>query len=376
MFKRMLIMLVAVGLVLGGVFGFKAFVGMKIKEAMAGMANMPQTVSTITAAKTDWQERVEAVGTLRAVRGADLSLEASGVVEEINFQSGDEVEEGKLLLKLRDNDEAAKLKALEAMQRLYELTYERNLRLSKTQAVSQTVVDSDRANLDNFKAQVTQQKAIVDKKSLRAPFAGKLGLRQIDLGQYLPAGTTITTLQALAPIFADFYLPQQALNQIKVGQDIVAEVDTYPGRRFTGKITAISPKIEATTRNVQIRATIDNADKALLPGMHVTVQVSIGAPQRLVTLPQTAISYNPYGDLVYVVDSKGQGPDGKETLVVNQAFVTLGATRGDQVAVLKGVDAGQVVVTAGQMKLRNGVPVAINNTVQPTNDPQPRPVDQ
>ncbi len=376
MFKRMLIMLVAVGLVLGGVFGFKAFVGMKIKEAMAGMANMPQTVSTITAAKTDWQERVEAVGTLRAVRGADLSLEASGVVEEINFQSGDEVEEGKLLLKLRDNDEAAKLKALEAMQRLYELTYERNLRLSKTQAVSQAVVDSDRANLDNFKAQVTQQKAIVDKKSLRAPFAGKLGLRQIDLGQYLPAGTAITTLQALAPIFADFYLPQQALNQIKVGQDIVAEVDTYPGRRFTGKITAISPKIEATTRNVQIRATIDNADKALLPGMHVTVQVSIGAPQRLVTLPQTAISYNPYGDLVYVVDSKGKSPDGKETLVANQTFVTLGATRGDQVAVLKGVDEGQVVVTAGQMKLRNGVPVAINNTVQPTNDPQPRPVDQ
>ncbi|MFZ5779299.1 MAG: efflux RND transporter periplasmic adaptor subunit [Pseudomonadota bacterium] len=376
MFKRMLIMLIAVGVVLGGVFGFKAFVGMKIKEAMAGMANMPQTVSTITATRTDWQERIEAVGTLRAVRGADLSLETSGVVEEINFQSGDDVEEGKLLLRLRDTDENAKLKALEAMERLYGLTYERNLKLSKTQAVSQAVVDSDRANLDNFKAQVAQQKAMLDKKSLRAPFAGKLGLRQVDLGQYLPAGTVITTLQALSPIFVDFYLPQQALNQVKVGQDVVAEVDTYPGRRFTGKITAISPKIEATTRNIQIRATIENADKALLPGMHVTVQISIGEPQSLVTLPQTAISYNPYGNLVYLVDSKSKGPDGKDQLVAEQTFVTLGATRGDQVAVLKGVEAGQVVVTAGQMKLRNGIPVAVNNSVQPTNDPQPQPVDR
>jgi len=376
MFKRMLIMLIAVGVVLGGVFGFKAFVGMKIKEAMAGMANMPQTVSTITAVRTDWQERIEAVGTLRAVRGADLSLETSGVVEEINFQSGDEVEEGKLLLRLRDTDENAKLKALEAMERLYGLTYERNLKLSKTQAVSQAVVDSDRANLDNFKAQVAQQKAMLDKKSLRAPFAGKLGLRQVDLGQYLPAGTVITTLQALSPIFVDFYLPQQALNQVKVGQDVVAEVDTYPERRFTGKITAISPKIEATTRNIQVRATIENADKALLPGMHVTVQVSVGKPQSLVTLPQTAISYNPYGNLVYLVDSKGKGADGKDQLVAEQTFVTLGATRGDQVAVLKGVEPGQVVVTAGQMKLRNGIPVAVNNAVQPTNDPQPQPVDR
>lgn len=376
MFKRMLIMLIAVGVVLGGVFGFKAFVGMKIKEAMAGMANMPQTVSTITAVRTDWQERIEAVGTLRAVRGADLSLETSGVVEEINFQSGDEVEEGKLLLRLRDTDENAKLKALEAMERLYGLTYERNLKLSKTQAVSQAVVDSDRANLDNFKAQVAQQKAMLDKKSLRAPFAGKLGLRQVDLGQYLPAGTVITTLQALSPIFVDFYLPQQALNQVKVGQDVVAEVDTYPERRFTGKITAISPKIEATTRNIQVRATIENADKALLPGMHVTVQVSVGKPQSLVTLPQTAISYNPYGNLVYLVDSKGKSADGKDQLVAEQTFVTLGATRGDQVAVLKGVEPGQVVVTAGQMKLRNGIPVAVNNAVQPTNDPQPQPVDR
>jgi membrane fusion protein (multidrug efflux system) len=375
MIKRMTIMLVAVAVVLGGVFGFKAFVGLKIKEVMAAMGNQPQTVSTTTAVKTEWQERLEAVASLRAVRGADLSLEVPGVVEEINFESGDDVEEGKLLLKLRDNDEVARLKSLEAMERLYTLTYERNLTLRKTQAVSQAVVDSDLANLENFKAQVAQQKAVIAKKSLRAPFAGKLGLRQVDLGQYLPAGTVIATLQALAPIYADFYLPQQAINQIKVGQTVTAKVDTYPGRTFSGTISAINPKVETGTRNVQARATLDNADHALLPGMHATVEVVVGAPRRLVTLPQTAISYNPYGNLVYVVDGAGKDGEGKDGLVARQTFVTLGDARGDQVAVLKGVEEGQVVVTAGQMKLRNGIPVVVNNAVQPTNDPSPKPVD-
>jgi membrane fusion protein (multidrug efflux system) len=376
MIKRMLIMLVTVAVVLGGVFGFKAVVGMKVKEFMAGMGNQPQTVSTTAAGKTEWQERIDAVGSLRAVRGADLSLEVPGVVEEVNLQSGDDVEEGKLLLGLRNNDEVAKLKSLEAMEKLYTLNYERNTRLLKTQVVSQAVVDSDAANLQNFKAQVAQQKAMVDKKSLRAPFAGRLGLRQIDLGQYLPAGTVVATLQALTPIFADFYLPQQALAKIEVGQTVTAKVDTYPDQLFKGTITAVNPKVETGTRNVQVRATLDNADHKLLPGMHVTVEIAVGAPQRLVTLPQTAISYNSYGNLVYIVDDKGKDASGDEQRSVHQVFVTLGATRGDQVAVLKGVEEGQVVVTAGQMKLSNGVPVTINNAVQPANDAHPQPVDR
>ena len=376
MIKRMLIMLVTVALVLGGVFGFKAVVGMKIKEFMAGMGNQPQTVSTTTARSTEWQERIKAVGSLRAVRGADLSLEVPGIVEEINFQSGDDVEAGKLLLRLRDNDEVAKLHSLEAMEKLYTQNYERNSRLLRSQTVAQSAVDSDTANLQNFKSQVAQQKAVIEKKTLRAPFAGRLGLRQIDLGQYLPAGTVIATLQALTPIYADFFLPQQAIAKIKVGQTVTAKVDTYPGALFTGTITAINPKIDTATRNVQVRATLGNDDQKLLPGMHVTVEIAVGQPQQLVTLPQTAISYNPYGDLVYVVDDKGKDPQGNERLTVHQVFVTLGATRGDQVAVLKGIDDGQVVVTSGQMKLRNGVPITINNTVQPTNDPHPRPVDR
>jgi membrane fusion protein (multidrug efflux system) len=369
----MLIMLVVVGAVLGGLFGFKAFVGGKIKEAMAGMANMPQTVSTVKAASSDWQPRIDAVGSLRAVRGADLSLEVAGVVEEIAFQSGDEAKEGQVLLRLRNEDEVARLQSLEATAQLAQITYDRDVKQLKAQAISQAVVDNDEANLRNARAQVATQKAIVDKKTLRSPFAGKLGLRQVDLGQFLSAGTMIATLQSLDPIFVDFLLPQQAVAQLSVGQTVKAKVDAFPGREFTGKITAINPKVETASRNIQVRATLPNADQKLLPGMFATVELETGAAERLVTLPQTAVSYNPYGSLVYVVDDKGGGS--KPQLVARQVFVTTGATRGDQVAILKGVSDGDTVVTSGQVKLRNGVPLAIDNRIVPANDAAPKPVD-
>ena len=375
MIKRMLIMLVLVGAVFGGIFGFKAFVDVKIKEAMAGMGNQPQTVSTTQAAATEWQPQIEAVGSLRAVRGADLSLEVPGVVEEINFKSGDDVQAGQVLLRLRGDDEVAKLQSLEAVAQLAQITYDRDLKQLKAQAISQAVVDSDEASLRNNKAQVAQQKAIVDKKILRAPFAGQLGLRQVDLGQYLGAGTAIVTLQSLTPIYVDFLLPQQAFDRIKVGQAVMAKVDAYPGKTFSGEITAINPRVDAATRNLQVRLTLGNADHKLLPGMYATVDIDTGAPQRLVTLPQTAISYNPYGNLVYLVDDKGKDAAGKPLLVARQTFVTTGATRGDQVAILKGVKEGDTVVTGGQMKLRNGSPLAINNAVKPADDPNPSPVD-
>jgi membrane fusion protein, multidrug efflux system len=375
MIKRMLIMLVLFGVVLGGLFGFKGFVNGKIKEAMAGMANTPQTVSAAKAESSDWQPTIDAVGSLRAVRGADLSLEVPGVVEEILFQSGDEVQAGQILLRLRAEDEIAKLQSLEATAQLAQITYDRDVQLFKARAISQAVVDNDEANLRNFKAQVAQQKAIVDKKTLRAPFAGKLGLRQVDLGQFLSAGTVIATLQSLDPIFVDFLLPQQAVAQLTVGAKVEAKVDAFPDRMFTGKITAINPKIETASRNIQVRATLPNADQKLLPGMFATVQLETGAAQRLITLPQTAVSYNPYGSLVYLVDDKGKDPDGKPQLTARQVFVTTGATRGDQVAILKGVAEGDMVVTSGQIKLRNGVPVVVDNRVVPKNDPAPKIVD-
>lgn len=376
MIKRMLIMLVLVGAVLGGLFGFKTFVNGKIKEAMAGMANIPQTVSATKAESSDWQPKIDAVGSLRAVRGAELSLEVPGVVESITFQSGDEVKAGQVLLTLRNEDEAARLQSLEATAALAQITYDRDVKQLKAQAISQAIVDNDEANLRNVRAQVAVQKAILDKKTLRAPFDGKLGLRQVDLGQFLSAGTEIATLQSLDPIFVDFLLPQQAVAQIAVGEKVRAKVDAFPGRTFEGKITAINPKIDMGSRNIQVRATLGNADQKLLPGMFATVELDTGAAQRLVTLPQTAVAYNPYGSLVYIVDDKGKAPDGKPQLVARQVFVTTGATRGDQVAILKGVSEGDMVVTSGQIKLRNGVPVVINNNAVPTNDPAPKIVDK
>ena len=376
MIKRMLMMLVLVGVVLGGLFGFKAFVGGKIKEAMASMADLPQTVSAAKAASSDWQPRIDAVGSLRAVRGADLSLEVAGVVEEITFQSGDEVQAGQVLLRLRNDDDVAKLQSLEATAQLAQITYDRDVKQLKAQAISQAIVDNDEANLRNAKAQVAQQKAMVDKKTLRAPFGGRLGLRQVDLGQFLSAGTVIATLQSLDPIFVDFLLPQQSVAQLSVGQTVRVKVDAFLGREFAGKITAINPKVETASRNIQVRATLPNRDQKLLPGMFATVELETGAPQRLVTLPQTAVSYNPYGSLVYIVDDKAKDAGGKPHPVARQVFVTTGATRGDQVAILKGVSEGDTVVTSGQVKLRNGVPLAIDNRIVPTNDAAPKPVDQ
>jgi membrane fusion protein (multidrug efflux system) len=278
-------------------------------------------------------------------------------------------------LKLRDEDDIAKLKSLEAVAELSQINYDRDSKQLAAKAVAQAIVDNDAANLRNNRAQVDQQKAIVDKKTLRAPFAGHLGVRQVDLGQYLAPGTMIVTLQALDPIYVDFLLPQQSLDKIKVGQPTKVHVDTYPDKTFAGQITAINPQVEASSRNVQVRATLPNPDRTLLPGRFATVDIDVGAMQRLVTLPQTAISYNPYGNLVYVVDDKGKGPDGKPMLVARQTFVTTGATRGDQVSVLKGIKEGDTIVTGGQMKLRNGIPLAINNTVLPKDDANPKPAD-
>jgi membrane fusion protein, multidrug efflux system len=376
MTKRMVIMLVGVAIVLGGVFGFQAFKAVMIKKFMASMAVQTQTVSATRASLSQWQPQIEAVGSLRALNGADLSLEVSGVVGSISFQSGDDVKAGDVLLQLRSEDDTAKLQSLQAVADLNEITYERDEKQFKMQAVSQATIDTDVANLKNAKAQVAQQQAILDKKTLRAPFAGHLGIRAVDLGQYLSAGTTIVTLQALDPIFMDFFVPQQAVDQIRLGQHVNVKVDAYKDRTFTGEISAINPRVDASSRNVQIRATLKNADRKLLPGMYATVDIVTGSQQDLITLPQTAITYNPYGDTVYIVDTKDPDGKGQPQQIARQTFITTGATRGDQVAVLKGVNEGDMVVTSGQLKLHNGSAVTINNSVTPTADAAPTVIDR
>lgn len=369
MVKRMIIMLIGVGIVLGGFFAFQTFKAHIIQQVMASMANPPQTVSTTTAEPQDWQPQLEAVGSLRAVNGADLSLEVSGIVGQIDFKSGDDVAAGALLLRLRAEDDIAKLQALQATADLAQVTYDRDVKQWRAQAISQQTVDSDNFNLKNARAQVEQQKAMVDKKVLRAPFAGHLGIRAVDVGQFLNAGTSVVTLQALDPIYLDFFLPQQALDKIKIDQAVTAKVDTYAGQIFAGTITAINPLVDTSSRNVQVRATLANPDRKLLPGMYATVDIDTGTKERHITLPQTAITYNPYGSTVYLVEQNGASHTAR------QSFVTTGTTRGDQVAVLTGVKAGDVVVTAGQMKLRNGAPVTIDNKVQPSSDAAPAPTD-
>ena len=376
MLKRMLIMLVAVGLVFGAVFGFEAFKTKMIQKAIAGLSNPPQTVSTITAKSQIWSSTLEAVGSARAINGVSLSSQVAGTVSAIHFESGTDVKKGTLLIELSSADDVAHLDALKATTELARITYERDRTLLNTKAVSQQTVDSDKWALKNDEAQVAQQQALVDYKFIKAPFSGRIGIRQVDLGQYIAAGSAFVALQQLDPIYVDFFLPQQSLAQIKVGQQIAAKVDTYPGATFNGEISAINSLVDAATRNVQVRATLKNPENKVLPGMFVTVDIDVGNPQSYVTLPQTAIAYNSYGNIVYLVDDKGKNEKGQAQLFARQAFVTTGATRGDQVAVLTGVKDGDTVVTAGQVKLRNGVPLVINNAVQPSNNPNPKPADQ
>jgi len=376
MTKRMVLMLVIAGLIFGGIFGFQAFKSRMIKKYLSSQGVPPQTVSTIKASLQEWQPELNAVGTLRAVRGADLAPEVAGVISAIQFRSGEEVKAGAPLVQLNAAVDIAQLESLRAAAGLAELTYRRDQRQLKVQAVSQATVDADAANLKVAQARVAEQQALVDKKSIRAPFTGRLGLRAVDLGQYVAPGTKLVTLQALDPVYVDFSVPQNGLAGIRTGLKVSAAADALPGERFEGTIDAIDAKVDPATRNVQVRASLSNPHHRLLPGMFVTVAVDTGAAERRLTLPQTAISFNPYGNTVFVVEEKGKGPDGKPQLVATQRFVTTGATRGDQIAILTGVKEGETVVTAGLLKLRNGVPVNINNSVQPSDQAAPKPKDQ
>jgi len=375
MMKRMIIMLAIVGLLFGAIFGFQAFKAKKIKEFMSAMKMPPAKVTAMKAELQDWQPRLEAVGSLRAVHGVDVTSEIAGLVRDVRFASGDEAKEGQLLVQLNADADAAQLRALEAEAELARTVYERDKAQFAIQAVSQAVLDADAANLKSKEAQVAQQAAVVEKKAIRAPFDGRLGINAVNLGQYINPGDKIVTLQSLDPIYADFTLPQQELARLKIGQTVTATTDSYPGRAFGGTITAINPKVDPETRNVQLEATIPNPKHALLPGMYVSVTVEAGKPAPYLTLPQTSVTYNPYGESVYVVE-ESKGPDGKPLLTAKQTFVTVGETRGDQVAILTGIKPGEMVVTSGQLKLKNGSAVIIDNSIQPSNDASPAPVDE
>lgn len=368
--------------ILGTLALIAVIVGIKVLLVMRMIHSMPQpgpvTVSTVKATEQPWQPALNAVGTLRAANGADLAAEVAGLVTDVNLKSGQEVKKGQLLVQLRDGDEVAQLQQLQANAELSKITLERARKQLAAQAISQADFDTAQADTKARVAAVAQQQVVIAKKQLRAPFDGRAGIITISPGDYLAAGTTVVTVQQLDPLYVDFNVPQGELGRLKVGQSVTLSLDAYAGRSFSGKLSAINPKVDTSTRNVQVEATVPNHDQTLTPGMFAKVSVDVGQQRTQLTLPQAAIVYNPYGDTVYVVQpSKGKDAKGKPNPpTVKQAFVTTGDSRGDQVAILKGISAGTEVVTSGQMKLKNDAPITVDNSVQPANSASPTPQEQ
>lgn len=372
--RRLIIVVVSVGVLLAAIVAFNMWKANLLESIRKQNAAPPQTVSAAAAQFTDWQPEVSAVGSMRAVRGVDVTTEVTGLVRSLHFKSGDDVKAGQILVELNADPEIAQQHALEAAADLAQTVLNRDKEQFEAQAISQAQLDADAADLKNKRAQAAAQAALVAKKVIRAPFDGRLGITTVNPGQYLNTGDKIVTLQAVDPIYVDFKLPQQQLSMISNGQAVNLTTDSYPGVKFGGKINAIDPRVDASTRNFQAEATIPNPDRKLLPGMFTRVGVVAGEAKRYLTLPQTAITYNPYGATVFLAQKKPGGSD--KDLIAQQSFVTLGPTRGDQVAVLKGIQKGDQVITSGQMKLVNGAPLIIDNSVLPANDPNPSPQEQ
>ena len=372
---RTILLVGVIVVIVGAIFGFKIFVGGMIKKGMAAQASAPQTVSTTFAKFDDWQIQASAVGSARAVHGVDITTELAGLVRDLKFKNGDEVKAGQVLVELNTDSDLATLHSLQANADLSKVVLNRDKQQLAADAIAQAQVDNDLADLKSKEAQVAAQQATLDKKIIRAPFAGKLGISTVNPGQYINPGDKIVTLQSIDPIYVDFTLPQQALSTIQIGQAVTVTTDTYPGVSFTGKLTAIDPKIDTATRNVSLEATFPNAKRQLFPGMFGHVMVANGAAQRYITLPQTAITFNAYGSTVFEAQN-AKGADGKDHLTAQQVFVTTGPVRGDQVAVLKGIKEGDQVVTTGQLKLYNGASMVVDNSISPANDQNPTPQEK
>jgi membrane fusion protein, multidrug efflux system len=378
--KRWLYMVATIVVLVLVIGGIKAYSVGKMIRHFQSQGTPKFTVSAAKAELMPWQPTLSAVASLHAVHGADLSSEVAGIVDAIEFESGQDVKAGQMLVRLRAADDLAHLASLRATAALNQTVYARDQVQFEAQAISQATLDNDAANLKAVQAQVDEQRAVTDKKFIRAPFSGRVGIRAVDPGQYVAAGAKLVTLQSLDPIYADFYIPQQDLSQISVGQSVDVTTSSPSGKPVTGKIDAVNPQADTNTRNVQVRASLSNPGLKLLPGMFANVSVATGGAQQYLTLPQTAVVYNPYGASVFVIKSGGMAPTSATNtpgeLTVRQQFVETGPTRGDQVAIVKGIEEGDLVVTSGQLKLKSGASVIVDNSVIPTNDQHPRPDNQ
>jgi membrane fusion protein (multidrug efflux system) len=372
MLKKFISTLFVVALLVVGLGAVKVS---QIKEMSSQPHVMPvAAVSTFEARMENWQPVISSIATLAPVQGVTISADADGPVVKLHIENGATVHEGDLLMEIDSAVERAQLKAAEAQLVLARLSAKRATDLLEKNTISQSEVDQSVAQLNQAEGTVAALKATIDKKLVRAPFDGRVGIRQVNLGQFVSRGQALMPLQKLDSLFVNFKIPQRLLSELSIGQQVAVSVDAFAGHPFAGQVTAINTEVDPTTRNFSVQATITNPKEELRPGMFAQVEVALPSGTQHIILPATAIAYAPYGNSVFIVE-KIKGPDGKEFLGVRQQFVKLGATRGDLIAVEDGIKPGEQVVTAGVFKLRNGLPVQVNNTVVPNSDPAPRPAN-
>lgn len=374
MARRMLFMLSVVVLIIASL-GFVKY--RQIEAATKKFASFqppPIAVTTISAKSEQWPSTLQEIGTVVAVQGVTVSADLPGIVDRIHFESGQAVRQGEVLVELDTRQEQAQLAAAEADRDLAQVNFKRLQGLVKDGVITQAEFDKAEADQRATEAKVKEIKATIERKTIRAPFSGTLGLRQVNLGQYMSAGNAVAPLQSLRPIYVNFGVPQEQARQVRVGSKITTRADELGGIQFEGRVTAIDSVVDEKTRNVQVQATLPNSDTKLHPGMFVKVELATGSARPVISLPASAISYAPYGSSVFVVADM-KDPQGHEYKGVRQQFVKVDGTRGDLVAVIDGLKPGEQVVSSGTFKLRNGAAVQVNNSVQPANSPAPKPED-
>ncbi len=375
MIRKILLAVFIVLAVVGGLAGVKALQIKKLISDGKSYVQPPESVSSAVVREEKWQGTLTAIGSIMAVQGVTITPEISGLVREITFESGAVVSQSNLLVRLDTSLEEAQLRALEAQEELARLNLARERTLRSQNMVSQASLDAAEATLKQAQGTADATRATIQKKTIRAPFAGRLGIRLVNLGQYLDTGKPIVSLQSLTPVYANFSLPQQDLAQLKTGMSVRVTTDTYPGRVFDGTLTAINPELDQTTRSVGLQATFANADQLLRPGMFARAEVLLAEEQPLLVIPATSVLSAPYGDSVYVIECKPGKDSGKSQLVVRQQFVRTGRARGDYVSVESGLKVGERIVSAGIFKLRNGMSVTESKELAPKSDLAPRPSD-
>jgi membrane fusion protein, multidrug efflux system len=373
MAKRMILMLAVVAILLTAL-GFFKFKQIETAVHAAAFTPPPEAVTSIVAQREEWSATLGLIGTVEAVHGVTVSADLPGIVDRINFESGQAVHQGDVLVVLDTRQERAQLAALEAQRDLAKVNYGRMEQLVKSGVVSRAEYDQATAQQKATEANVAEIRATIERKTIRAPFSGMLGIRKVNLGQYLSAGSPVVPLQSLNPIYVDFGVPQQTARQVHVGGTLRVTSEDLGGKAFAGRVNALDSVVDETTRNIQVQATLANPEGKLRPGMFVQVDVGLGASRSVVTLPASAISYAPYGDSVFILADM-KDPKGNPYRGVRQQFVKIDGARGDQVGIISGVNPGDEVVTSGVFKLRNGAAVQVNNKVQPGNNPAPKPED-